>query len=82
MIAVQPAFHPVDLAHVVLQMPHDGLLGCAVVAQLDQANIDGLLGDASVVVDDLRQTGAVRALDMTRGDPVGRGDSRRPVLAV
>ena len=79
---MQPAFDPVDLADVVLQMPHDRLLGGAVVAQLDRADIERLLRQASIVVDDLLQPGAVGAEDMRRGDPVSGGDGQRAVLAV
>ena len=81
-VAVQPAFYAVDLADVVLQMPHDGLLGGAMVSDLHQPDIERLFRDTGIVVDDLLQARPVGAVDVSCGHTVRRGDGQRAVLAV
>ena len=82
MVAVQPAFDPVDLADVVLQVAHDGLLGGAEVADLHQPDIERLFRQAGIVVDDLLQPHTVGAAEYRSCNAERRegGWVRRPIL--
>ena len=82
MVSVQPAFYAIDLADGVLQMPHDGLLGGAMVSDLHQSDIERLFRQAGIVVDDLLQPHTVGAAEYRSCNAERRegGWVRRPIL--